>query len=103
MREQEITQNPFTIKMHVMLSRNIVISLLTGSILGFLVSLFTLHMMGDRNFGLQSSSPNINKITSVHREEARDLARKVRVLCWIMTQPENHKTKVRVIKEKGNK
>ena len=49
-------------------------------------------MMGDSNIGLQSS--NINKNTSVYREEAMDLARKVRVLCWIMTQPENHKKKV---------
>ena len=80
--------------MHVMLSRNIVISLLTGSILGFSVSLLTLHMIGDTNIGLQSSI--INKNTSVHKEEAMDLARKVRILCWIMTQPENHKLKVRL-------
>ena len=88
-------QNPFAIEIHMMLSRNIVISLVTGSILGFSVSLLTLHMMGDTNIGLQTS--NIIKNVSVHREEeARDLTRKVRVLCWIMTQPENHKLKVRL-------
>ena len=34
---------------------------------------------------------------SIHREEdglARELAEKVKVLCWIMTQPKNHKSKV---------
>ena len=35
---------------------------------------------------------------SIHKDEdivARDLAQKVKVLCWIMTQPDNHKGKVR--------
>ena len=34
---------------------------------------------------------------SVHRDEdlvARQLAEKVKVLCWVMTQPKNHKSKV---------
>ena len=80
-----------------MLSRNIVISLVTGSILGFSVSLFTLHMMSDTDLGLWSQrSQYFNKNDSLHRDEARDLTRKVSVLCWIMTQPENHKIKVRV-------
>ena len=38
------------------------------------------------------------KNESVHRDEqlvARTLSEKVRVLCWIMTQPDNHKSKVR--------
>ena len=38
-----------------------------------------------------------NNSDSVHREEdgvARQLAERVRVLCWVMTQPENHKSKV---------
>ena len=35
----------------------------------------------------------------VHQGEdqvAQQLAREVRVLCWVMTNPENHKTKVRL-------
>ena len=61
-------------------------------------------MMADSDTDLQGQrSPYFNQNKSVHREETRDLARKARVLCCIMTQPENHKTKVRVIKEKGNK
>ena len=35
---------------------------------------------------------------SIHKDEdivARELAQKVKVLCWIMTQPDNHKGKVR--------
>ena len=38
-----------------------------------------------------------NTNDSVHREEdgvARQLAERVRVLCWVMTQPKNHKSKV---------
>ena len=38
-----------------------------------------------------------NTNSSVHREEdevARQLAERVRVLCWVMTQPKNHKSKV---------
>ena len=34
---------------------------------------------------------------SVHKDEdevARKIAEKVRVLCWVMTQPQNHKSKV---------
>ena len=34
---------------------------------------------------------------SVHKDEdlvARQLAEKVKVLCWVMTQPKNHKSKV---------
>ena len=37
------------------------------------------------------------KNESVHKDEelvARKLSEKVRVLCWIMTQPDNHKSKV---------
>ena len=37
------------------------------------------------------------KNESVHKDMnlvARKLAEKVRVLCWIMTQPDNHKSKV---------
>ena len=83
--------------MHVMLSKNIVISLVTGSILGFSVSLFTLHMMSDTDLGLWSQrSQYFNKNDSLRRDEARDLTRKVSVLCWIMTQPKNHKIKVRL-------
>ena len=35
--------------------------------------------------------------SSVHKDEdvvAREMAEKVRVLCWVMTQPANHKSKV---------
>ena len=38
-----------------------------------------------------------NGNTSVHKDEdlvAREMAEKVRVLCWVMTQPKNHKSKV---------
>ena len=41
-----------------------------------------------------------NTNSSFHREEdgvARQLAERVRVLCWVMTQPENHKSKVVII------
>ena len=80
-----------------MLSRNIVISLVTGSILGFSVALLALHMMSDTGLGLRyQRSQYFHKNDSFHRDEARDLTRKVSVLCWIMTQPENHKIKVRV-------
>ena len=38
-----------------------------------------------------------NKNESVHEDDdvvARKMAEKVRVLCWVMTHPENHKSKV---------
>ena len=31
------------------------------------------------------------------RGDAEELAKKVRVLCWVMTGPDNHKTKVALI------
>ena len=31
------------------------------------------------------------------RGDAEELAKKVRVLCWVMTGPHNHKTKVALI------
>ena len=34
-----------------------------------------------------------------HKDEdgiARELAEKVKVLCWVMTQPDNHKSKVQI-------
>ena len=32
-------------------------------------------------------------------EREKDLNEKVRVLCWIMTTPENHKTRALAVKE----
>jgi glycoprotein-N-acetylgalactosamine 3-beta-galactosyltransferase len=36
-------------------------------------------------------------------EEKDDLYSKVRVLCWIMTSPDNHKTKALAVKETWGK
>ena len=45
-----------------------------------------------------------NENETVHRNEdnvARELAQKVKILCWIMTQPDNHKSKVKILKLKS--
>ena len=47
-----------------------------------------------------------NKNESGHEGEdvvARKMAEKVRVLCWVMTQPENHKSKVMKMRFTKNK
>ena len=36
-------------------------------------------------------------IKTKERGDAEELAKKVRVLCWVMTGPDNHKTKVTLI------
>ena len=36
-------------------------------------------------------------IKTKERGDAEELAKKVRVLCWVMTGPDNHKTKVALI------
>ena len=50
---------------------------------------------------LSLHSPFYNKNTkSVNRDEdliSRDMTEQVRVLCWIMTGPENHKSKVKKV------
>ena len=83
--------------MQVPLSKNIVISLVTGLMFGLSVTLFTFHLTCSTNtLGLHS--PFYDKNTkSVNRDKdliSREMVEQVRVLCWIMTGPENHKTKV---------
>ena len=36
----------------------------------------------------------VGKLVTKERADADELAKKVRVLCWIMTGPDNHETKV---------
>ena len=36
----------------------------------------------------------VGKLLTKERADADELAKKVRVLCWIMTGPDNHETKV---------
>ena len=36
----------------------------------------------------------MGKLLTKERADADELAKKVRVLCWIMTGPDNHETKV---------
>ena len=81
-------------------SKNIVISLVTGLLCGLSVTLFTFHLACSTNT-LSLHSPFYNKNTkSVNRDEdliSRDMTEQVRVLCWIMTGPENHKSKVKKV------
>ena len=109
-------------KMQVPISKNIVISLVIGFIFGLSVSLFTIsktqylpnnnknilrglhphgHAHSHEDLEDEEGPPDIvmfhNGNESVHRDEdlvARQLAEKVKVLCWVMTQPKNHKSKV---------
>ena len=85
--------------MQVQLSKNIVISLVTGLMFALSVTLFTFHLTCSTNsLGLYSQRSQYNKQnTSVNRDEdldAGEMVEQVRVLCWIMTQPQNHKIKV---------
>ena len=78
--------------MQVPLSKNIVISLVTGLMFGLSVTLFTFHLTCSTNsLGLYSQRSQYNK---QNRNEDLEVGEQVRVLCWIMTQPETHKTKV---------
>ena len=100
------------------------ISWFFGFIFGLSVSLFTVDVMSNYKLSLylsgkETSSPFLNhahshedlqnaegpdenvvfhnKSESFHEDDdvvARKMAEKVRVLCWVMTQPENHKSKV---------
>ena len=36
----------------------------------------------------------VEKLVTKERADADELAKKVRVLCWIMTGPDNHEAKV---------
>ena len=85
--------------MQVQLSKNIVISLITGLMFGLSVTLFTFHLTCSTNsLGLHSlRSQYYKQNTSVNRDEdleTGEITAEVRVLCWIMTQPQNHKIKV---------
>jgi glycoprotein-N-acetylgalactosamine 3-beta-galactosyltransferase len=40
---------------------------------------------------------------SIAEDEHNDLYSKVRVLCWVMTSPDNHKTKALAVKETWGK
>ena len=51
----------------------------------------------DANADTDASALLLN-VTMHAKEEAERVAKKVRVLCWIMTGPDNHKTKVKVTK-----
>ena len=83
--------------MHVPLSKNRVISLVTGLMFGLSVTLFTFHLTCSTNsLGLHSQRSQYYKQT-VNRDEdleTGEMVEQVRVLCWIMTQPQNHKIKV---------
>ena len=81
--------------MQVQLSKNIVISLVTGLVFGLSVALFAFHLTCSTNQSRRP--PYYNQKTSVNRDEdldAGEMVEQVRVLCWIMTQPQNHKIKV---------
>ena len=53
--------------------------------------------IGDTYFFGKITDFHVNTSIAVHKEEdivARDLSDKVKVLCWIATQPKNHAKKV---------
>ena len=88
--------------MPVPFSKNIVISLVTGLMFGLSVTLFTFHLTCSTNTLSPHSqrSPSYEQNTSVNKDEdleASEMTEQVRVLCWIMTQPQNHKIKVKKI------
>ena len=97
--------------MHIPISKNTVIAWIIGSIFGLLVSLLLFDNISER--GTQNSShahshgdlkdakgpDRIPEFPSKNKSKGEDLVAKklaesVRVLCWIMTQPKNHKSKV---------
>ena len=104
--------------MYVPISKNKLISLAIGSFFGLLMSLLTKKMFWDlkqksqwslyyKSAFSQKDLPDTDgpdEIVVFHKENesvhkdmdlvARKLAERVRVLCWIMTQPDNHKSKV---------
>ena len=110
------------------MTKNMVISWFFGCIFGLSVSLFTVDMMTNYKIGRATPSPSHNyahshkdlensegpdeimvfhnKNESIHDDDdvvARKMAEKVRVLCWVMTQPENHKSKVMKMRFTKNK
>ena len=97
--------------MHIPISKNTVIAWIIGSIFGLSVSLLLFDNISERS--TQNSShahshgdlkdakgpDRIPEFPSKNKSKGEDLVAKklaesVRVLCWIMTQPKNHKSKV---------
>ena len=113
------------IKMLVPISKHTVVAWVFGSIFGLSVSLLTINLIQHPNYKwsiLHKSDKSafhghahshrdleyevgpddivvFHKNDSVHHKDedlvAREMAGRVRVLCWVMTQPENHRSKVR--------
>ena len=86
--------------MQLPISKHIVIPLVTGLMLGLSVTVFTFHLTCSTNtLSLHTQrSPNYDLNTSVNRDEdlvSSEMAEQVRMLCWIMTQPQNLKSKVK--------
>ncbi len=110
--------------MHVPMTKNMIISWFFGCIFGLSVSLFTVDVMSNykfENYKSEMKTPHPsqshahshkdlenaegpdeivvfhNKNESAHKDDdlvAKNMEENVRVLCWVMTQPANHKSKV---------
>jgi len=100
--------------MHLKLFRNEKLALISGSIIGFCFTHFFLNptdfseayryvakVKSAKTFGRVPIS-NLN-VANYDESLANDLFNKVRVLCWVMTGPENHQTKALHVKKTWGK
>ena len=98
--------------MHVPITKNMIIFWFFGCVFGLSVSLilqvlqqqqfykFSQHAYSHKDFENEEDPDEIvvfHKNESAHKDDdlvARKMAENIRVLCWVMTQPANHKKKV---------
>ncbi|XP_025831894.1 glycoprotein-N-acetylgalactosamine 3-beta-galactosyltransferase 1-like isoform X2 [Agrilus planipennis] len=103
-------------------TKNVLVALLMGMACGFMLAYVSLIPMGalklnlnDAHYSSQleyAEGPTYDPGVHNHEEEfhnmedtsvADNLTRKVRVLCWVMTQPKNHQKKARHVKNTWGK
>ena len=76
--------------------------LIFGVALAVMVIFYNIHSIGNYSVFVSTVETNSNssdEYLSVNEDNvAHDLKQKVRVLCWVMTGPETHKTKAQAIK-----